>query len=145
MPSTSTDRHRRRRLALQSQARLSGDKMSAAQVASIEARIIETPTCWLWAGSVDNDGYPQVVWKGKRYRVHRLWFEHVTGEALPVDLEIDHVCGCRRCLLHLEPCSKAENLRRRFARDAVPLAFAWRAARDAALNLAHLLSIEAES
>lgn len=144
MPSSSLDRHTRRRRALSGAPRLTGDKLSLAQVASIETRIIETPTCWLWAGSVDNDGYPQVVWLGKRYRVHRLWFEHITGEALPVDLEIDHTCTNRRCLLHLEPCTKSENLRRRFARGVAPLAFAWRSARDAALNLAHLLSIEGE-
>ena len=144
--SSTSDRHARRRLALQSQARLTGDKMSAAQVASIEMRITEDSSgCWLWAGSVDNDGYPQVVWMGKRYRVHRLWFEYLAGEPLPRDLEIDHTCTNRRCLLHLEPCSKAENLRRRFARAAAPLPSAWRLARDAALNLAHLMSIEAES
>ena len=141
MPST-LDRHTRRRRALSGAPRLTGDMLTLAQIASIEARIIETPTCWLWAGSVDPDGYPQVVWQCRRYRVHRLWFEYLTGEPLPVDLEIDHTCNNRRCLLHLEPVSKSENLRRRYARAAVPLAFAWRAARDAALNLAHLMSIQ---
>jgi hypothetical protein len=144
MQSSSPSRHTRRRRALSGAPRLTGDKLSPAQVASIETRIIETPTCWLWAGSVDNDGYPPVVWLGKRYRVHRLWFEHITGEALPVDLEIDHTCECRRCLLHLEPCTKSENLRRRFARGAAPLPFAWRAARDYSLALSHLDSITQE-
>ena len=98
MPSsTCTDRHTRRRRALQDAPRLTGDKLTAAQIASIEARIIEHPNgCWLWAGSVDNDGYPQVVWQCRRYRVHRLWFEYLTGEPLPRDLEIDHVCNNRR-------------------------------------------------
>lgn len=141
MPSS---RHAQRRAQLRGAPRLTGDKLSPAQVASIEARIVETPTCWLWAGSVDNDGYPQVVWQCRRYRVHRLWFEHIARAPLPQDLEIDHVCSNRRCLLHLEPCSKAENLRRRFARGVAPLPFACRAARDAALNFAHLVSIEAE-
>ena len=92
MPSTP-DRHRRRRLSLRGEARLSGDKLTQAQVDLLMSKIAETP--------------------------------------------------CNPA--HLEAVTKAENLRRRQCRDAVPLAFAWRAARDAALNLAHLVSIEAES
>lgn len=145
MPSSTPSRHTLRRASLRGTPRLTGDCLTPAQVASIEARIIEDSSGhWLWAGSVDNDGYPQVVWMGKRYRVHRLWFEHITREALPQDLEVDHTCTCRRCLLHLEPVTKAENLRRRFARGVAPLPFAWRAARDAALNLSHLQAITNE-
>ena len=40
------------------------------------------------------------------------------------------------------PSTLDRHTRRRYARAAVPLAFAWRAARDAALNLAHLMSIQ---
>jgi hypothetical protein len=144
MQSSTPSRHTRRRLALQSQARLTGDKLSPAQVASIEARIQETPTgCWEWVGSCDNDGYPQVVWQTKRYRVHKLWYEHRAGAPVAPGDEVDHVCNNRRCLLHLEAVSKSENLRRRFARDVRPL-FNWRSARDYRLSLTHLDSIEAE-
>ena len=149
MPSsTCPDRHARRRLALKGEARLTGDQMSAAQVASIEMRITEDSSgCWLWAGSVDPSGYGQVVWQTRKYRPHRLLYEYHAGAPLAADMELDHVCRNRRCCnpAHLEPVSHGENMRRIRARDAAPLPFAWRLARDAALNLAHLMSIEAES
>ena len=146
--STSTDRHTRRRLALRGEARLSGDMLTQAQLDLLMSKIQETDTgCWLWTGTRNAAGYGVIVWLTRCYKPHRLIYEWASGAPVADGLEVDHLCRCRACCnpAHLEAVTKAENLRRRQCRDAVPLAFAWRAARDAALNLAHLLSIEAES
>ena len=145
--TSSPSRHTRRRRALSGAPRLTGDQLTAAQVALLEARIQETPSgCWEWTGSLDSSGYGQVVWQTRKYRPHRLLFEARAGAPLAEGLEVDHLCECRRCVnpSHLQAVSHAENLRRIRARDAAPLPFAWRAARDAALNLSHISSIQKE-
>ena len=147
MPSTP-DRHRRRRLSLRGEARLSGDKLTQAQVDLLMSKIAETPSgCWEWTATRNAAGYGVIVWGTKCYKPHRLIYEWASGAPVADGLEVDHLCRCRGCCnpAHLEAVTKAENLRRRQCRDAAPLPFAWRLARDAALNLAHLMSIEAES
>ena len=140
-------RHTRRRLALRGEARLTGDRLTSAQVAIIETKLVETASgCWEWVGSVDPDGYPQAVWMGKRYRIHKLVNERAEGSPVPPGYEVDHTCNNRRCCnaAHLERVTHAENVRRIHAREARPL-FDWRAARDHRLNLAHLGSIGGEN
>ena len=148
MPSsTCPDRHARRRLALKGEARLSGDMLTQAQLDLLMSKIQETPDGhWLWLGSVDPDGYPQAVWRCRRYRIHVLMNERAEGSPLPEGLEVDHTCNRRDCVnpSHLERVTHQENVRRIRARAARPL-FSWRVIRDEASRLAHLLSIEAES
>ena len=144
--STSTDRHTRRRLALRGEARLSGDMLTQAQLDLLMSKIQETPDGhWLWLGSVDPDGYPQAVWRCRRYRIHVLMNERAEGSPLPEGLEVDHTCNRRDCVnpSHLERVTHQENVRRIRARAARPL-FSWRSAKDAAWNAAHLQSISQE-
>ena len=150
MPSLSCpSRHTRRRRALKDAPRLTGDKLTQAQVDLLMSKVSEDPTtgCWLWTGTRNAAGYGVIVWGTKCYKPHRLIYEWASGAPVADGLEVDHLCRCRGCCnpAHLEAVTKAENLRRRQCRDAAPLPFAWRLARDAALNLAHLMSIEAES
>ena len=149
MPSsTCPDRHTHRRRALSGAPRLDGTQLSSAQVGRLMQRIKEDDTtgCWTWQGATNAQGYGLVVWATKCYKPHRLFYEWFTGAPVAAGLEVDHLCRNRACCnpSHLQAVSHAENLRRRFARDAAPLPFAWRAARDYRMALSHLDSIEAE-
>jgi hypothetical protein len=94
--------------------------------------------CWLWTGSRNEDGYPQIMLNGRPRKAYRIAYELFVG-AIADGLEIDHAChsrdltcpgglACvhRRCVnpdpLHLEPVTRDENIRRawvnRKARDA---------------------------
>lgn len=71
--------------------------------------------CWLWTGSVNTSGYP--IGGGERGQrgvpVYRIAYEWMVG-LVPVGMEIDHLCRTRRCVNphHLEPVTRAENMRR---------------------------------
>ena len=149
MPSsTCPDRHSRRRRALSGAPRLTGDKLSQAQIDLLMSKVSEDPTtgCWLWQATVNEKGYPIVVWLTRCYRVHKLMHERAEGSPVPPGYDVDHTCNNRRCInpAHTERCSHQENIRRIRGRDAAPLPFDWRAHRDYTLALAHLDSIEGE-
>lgn len=89
------------------------DPKDAARVAAYTE--VSTTGCWLWTASLTvRGGYAQMnVGGGKVVRVHRWLYASLVG---PVDpsLDLDHLCRVRRCVNpdHLEPVSRAENLRR---------------------------------
>jgi HNH endonuclease len=70
--------------------------------------------CWLWTGAIDR-GYGQFVWNGRK-RAHRVAYELIIGP-IPEGLELDHLCRNKSCVRpeHLEPVTKAENIRRQWA------------------------------
>jgi hypothetical protein len=76
--------------------------------------------CWLWDGAVNNKGYPKFCLRnGVNVYAHRFAYEHAVGP-IPPGLELDHLCNTPRCVNpeHLEPVTKAENLRRRRAQNS---------------------------
>ena len=65
------------------------------------SRIAVRPNgCWEWTGSTDRDGYGQVRWNARLWRVHRLVWTALVGP-IPEGLVLDHDgkngCGNPTC------------------------------------------------
>lgn len=70
--------------------------------------------CWLWTGSLNEQGYGQVSYEGSMTHVHALLYKLLKGP-VPEGKELDHFeCQVRRCANpdHVEPVTHAENVRR---------------------------------
>jgi len=70
--------------------------------------------CWLWTGALYVNGYGAFRGPdGRTIRAHRFAYERVVGP-IPEGLDLDHLCRVRACVnpAHLEPVTRAENLRR---------------------------------
>lgn len=85
----------------------------------------KTPTCWVWRGPFDKDGYGYATVNGKRASTHKHMYELTYGpdsigwEPNGKRLELDHyACNNRPCgnPSHLEVVTHAENMRRMHAR-----------------------------
>lgn len=137
---------RRRREGYKAEPRLTGDQMPREQVDALLSKLAYNPVtgCLTWTGCLNEKGYPVVVWRGKKYRVHILMWEWINARPVPQGHEIDHTCNCRDCCIHLEAVTHAENLRRIHARE-VPSLMTWREARDARARDAHLDAIRSEA
>lgn len=69
--------------------------------------------CWIWTGAVNSTGYPCFGIQGRSQLAHRVAYRTLV-QPIPAGLEIDHLCRTPRCVnpQHLEPVTKAENVRR---------------------------------
>lgn len=74
--------------------------------------------CWLWTGSVNNQGYGTIRPETHRRTVspvlaHRALYQRLIGD-IPFKRELDHLCRDPRCVnpTHLEPVTHRENMRR---------------------------------
>ena len=71
--------------------------------------------CWLWTGCKDRaTGYGQFVIEARhKAKPHRFAYAAIIGPIAP-GLDLDHLCRVRHCCNpeHLEPTTRAENLRR---------------------------------
>ena len=69
--------------------------------------------CWIWTGTILDNGYGQVRLDGRRWLVHRLFYESFIGP-IPEGMQLDHLCRVRACVNpnHLEPVTGRENLMR---------------------------------
>lgn len=82
--------------------------------------------CWPWMGSRDEKGYGRFSLSGKSTPAHRIAYETTVGP-IPDGLQLDHLCRNHPCcnLLHLEPVTLRENVRRGAA-----VRTGWRPDRD---------------
>lgn len=74
------------------------------------AKVERDPSgCWLWTASLADGGYGHFG----RWKAHRYAYETLV-EPVPHGLDLDHLCRVRHCVnpSHLEPVTRAENLRR---------------------------------
>jgi hypothetical protein len=53
--------------------------------------------CWVWTGSVTEDGYGKLKISGRRYWTHRFSW-HIHYEEIPNGLWVLHKCDRRRCV-----------------------------------------------
>lgn len=72
--------------------------------------------CWQWVGAEYPNGYGHFVVSNKpriSTTPHRWSYERIVGR-VPSGLDLDHLCRNRLCAnpAHLEPVTRAENLRR---------------------------------
>lgn len=80
-------------------------------------KVDKTPTCWLWTGYLEKNGYAYFSYGPSsdktRAAAHRFSYEMVNGP-IPDSLQIDHLCRVRRCVnpTHLEAVTARENLMR---------------------------------
>ena len=77
--------------------------------------INEQTGCMEWTGSITNGGYGVVRYKGRLTVAHRAFWVFM-GNPDPEGKDLDHLCRNRCCINpdHLEPVTRAENLKRGF-------------------------------
>jgi HNH endonuclease len=77
---------------------------------------IQDDGCWQWTGVVTAAGYGSFTLDDATYVAHRLVYTELRGP-IPDGLDLDHLCNVKTCVNpdHLEPVTRAENLRRRNA------------------------------
>jgi hypothetical protein len=66
--------------------------------------------CWIYDKATTVGGYVQVKLRGRRYMVHRLFYEAFHGP-IPRGLELDHECEVTNCVNpdHVTPVTKAQH------------------------------------
>lgn len=84
-------------------------------------RVVKSPGCWEWIGSISKWGYG--IWqphRGVSLRAHRVSYEATVGP-IPDGLVLDHLCRNKRCVnpAHLEPVTDRVNTLRGVGPSAV--------------------------
>lgn len=77
------------------------------------SKVWKTANCWLWEGTLNEDGYGQFRIGGHFYSAHRVSFVSCGG-VIPEGCECDHLCRVRACVRpsHIEAVSHRINCRR---------------------------------
>lgn len=67
--------------------------------------------CWLWKGSLNQDGYGRFQENGVRRGAHRHAYELLVGP-IPNGKELDHLCRVRNCVRprHLKAKTRIEHI-----------------------------------
>jgi hypothetical protein len=98
--------------------------------------------CWLWLGGRSAANYGVVSIGRGQFSAHRAAF-YAFQDLMPDGRELDHLCDNTLCVnpAHLEPVTKTENLKRRWAtRDTVHREFCSRGHAMVAENVSLLTS-----
>lgn len=76
-------------------------------------RCATSDECWMWAGTLNRDGYGTVSHHGRLWMAHRLAYFAFKGD-IPRGLVMDHLCRNRACVNpdHLEPVTDRVNILR---------------------------------
>lgn len=76
-------------------------------------KVNKTQGCWFWTSALFTEGYGQFWFENRLQPAHRVSYEWLVG-AVPVGLEIDHLCRVRSCVnpKHLEPVTHIINVQR---------------------------------
>ena len=77
------------------------------------SKVLKSEYCWLWQGTILNNGYGQITINYQKYLVHRWAYTDQVGP-IPEGLVLDHLCRNRRCVRpdHLETVTLKENVLR---------------------------------
>lgn len=69
--------------------------------------------CWLWIGTITEDGYGRFWWRGRHRSAHRLAVM-LAGREIPQHMQVDHKCRVRCCVNpdHLEVVTQQTNIAR---------------------------------
>jgi hypothetical protein len=74
---------------------------------------VEIGLCWQWTATTNGCGYGTFSIDGRSRYAHRLAWDLLVGP-IPAGHDLDHLCRNTLCVNpdHLEPVTRAENLRR---------------------------------
>lgn len=75
-----------------------------------KAKVKIVEECWIWRGSISNQGYGKIVVNGKQERAHRVSYLLFKGPIKPL-LVIDHKCRNKACVnpKHLRAITQKKN------------------------------------
>ncbi len=62
-----------------------------------ERRTVDANGCWNWTGWVHKNGYGDAVFRGKNYRVHRIFYALYHGVKLDRWIYVCHHCDNKLC------------------------------------------------
>ncbi len=87
--------------------------MSVADRIENKIERITESGCWIWTGSLTNNGYGRVSVSRKIVVAHKISYLIYRGD-IPKGLTLDHLCRVRCCVnpWHLEPVTMRENIMR---------------------------------
>ena len=94
--------------------------LTTEAVARFWSYINKTPTCWLWTGVPNDQGYGQLRIDNIKVYGHRLAY-HLMRGPIPAGMQVDHICRVRHCVNpdHLEVVSHRTNTLRGISPHAV--------------------------
>ena len=94
---------------------LAGDAKYLDPRDALRERTVKRDGCTIWTGSKNQKGYGRIRVNDRLESAHRIAYELATGEAIPSDMEVDHICLNRDCVepSHLRLSDRSRNTQHR--------------------------------